>query len=102
MPQTTQSAKHANLIAALGTSATGYGDFAGYSYESAWHAYWNGVRAGDPEAETPIADGPFNQRMLDWINVELTTSYENLPRAMQAFAEDRGAFNWDSLDDLDL
>lgn len=100
--QTNQSAKHANVIAALGTSATGYGAFAGYSYESAWEALFDGVRAGVVDAPSVIPAGPFNQRFLAWINLELMTSYTNLPRAMQAFAEDRGAYDWDSLDDLDL
>lgn len=85
--QTNQSARHADLLTALGPG------FEEFTHESAWHAYWD---------DQAIAAGPFNQRMLAWINAELTTSYTNLPRAMQAFAEDRGAYDWDSLDDLDL
>lgn len=87
MPQSNQSAKHASLLTALGA---GFEDF---TYESAWHAYWD---------DQSIDGHTFNERMLNWINSVLTTSYANLPRAMQAFAEDRGAYNWDSLGDLAL
>lgn len=80
-----QSAKHANLLTALATT--------GLTYEQAWHAYWDSLA---------VASGNFNERMLAWINGVLTTSYQDLPRAMQAYADNEGAYNWDSLDDLNL
>ena len=54
-------------------------------YEGLWHAY-----------------GTFNERMLVWINAVLAASHTNVSGAMQAFAADRGAYNWDSLGDLGL
>jgi hypothetical protein len=63
------------------------------SYNSLWHTYWD---------QEGIDAGPFNGRMLSWINSVLVTSHTNLPEAMQAFAEDRGAYNWDSIEDLSL
>ena len=87
--QTNQSAKHANLLTALGAG------FEAYTYESAWHAYWDDLGS--------LAPGrPFDERMLLWINGVLSTSYTNLPRAMQAYAVAKGAYSWSSLDDLDL
>lgn len=58
-----------------------------------WHAYW------DLQA---IPEGNFNERMLQWINQALTTSFVNVADAMQAYAEDRGFLNWSSMNDLNL
>lgn len=44
-----------------------------------------------------IPQGDWNGRMLAWINAALAKSYTNLPDAMQAFAQDQGAYNWSSL-----
>jgi hypothetical protein len=63
------------------------------SYNSLWHTYWD---------QDGVADGPFNARMLNWINTVLDESYTDLPGAMQAFAESRGFYNWDSITDLEL
>jgi hypothetical protein len=63
------------------------------SYNSLWHTYWD---------QDGVADGPFNARMLNWINTVLGESYTDLPGAMQAFAESRGFYNWDSITDLEL
>jgi len=49
-----------------------------------------------------IATGPFNGRMLLWINGQLSTSYASLPQAMQAFAVDQGFNNWSSMSTLVL
>jgi hypothetical protein len=83
-----QSARHASLLAALGA---GYED---RTCESAWHAFW--------DTQGIAANKPFNERMLLWINSTLGTSYEHLSGAMQAYAESRGFFNWDSMNDLQL
>lgn len=39
----------------------------------------------------------FNERLLSYINGKLTTSYTSLPTAMQAFAVNQGAANWNSM-----
>lgn len=82
MVQTAQSGKHAALLDFLGVG------FENYTYESAWHALWD---------DRSVPAGTFNERMLAWINDVLNTSFSNLPRAMQAFAEDQGFYNWDSM-----
>ena len=55
------------------------------SYEADWHALF------DLDA---IASGPFNSRMLAWINSVLGTSYTALNSAMTAFAVDQGFTRW--------
>lgn len=55
------------------------------SYNEDWHALF------DSES---IAAGPFNARMLAWINATLSTSYTNVSEAMQAFAVEQGFANW--------
>lgn len=86
MTASNQEAKLASLYTALGSSTL--------PYEGAWHAYWDDLGT--------VAAGTFNERMLAWINGVLGTSYINLPRAQQAYAEDQSAYNWDSLGDLGL
>lgn len=49
-----------------------------------------------------IASGDWNGRLLNWINAKLSTSYTNLPAAMQAFAEDQGFDNWHSMNTFSL
>ena len=74
------------LIAALQESlGAGYED---YSLEGLWHAYWDGEG---------IAAGPFNQRLLAWINSYEGTSLEDLPRLMQLYADNLGFYNWSSI-----
>lgn len=74
-----QGLKQASVRAVTGTTHT---------YEGDWHALFDS--AG-------IAAGPYNGRLLAWINNYLTTSYNNLPQAMQAFAVNRGFNNWNSM-----
>jgi hypothetical protein len=59
-----------------------------YSYNGDWHALFdlNGI---------PV--GTYDERLLSWINNTLSSSYANLPSAMQAFAEDQGFDNWESM-----
>jgi hypothetical protein len=61
-------------------------------YNSDWHYLWD---------EEGIAAGPFNSRMLLWINVELGSSYTDLTSAMQAYAESLGFYNWSSMTAID-
>lgn len=79
-----QSAKQASLRAATGKELTYEGDF---------HAYWDSVS---------VPTGPFNGRLLQWINTILSASYTEVNGAMQAYAESRGAPNWEGLGDLIL
>lgn len=58
------------------------------TYEGDWHALFD---------LQGIASGTFNERLLLWINDQLGTAYTNLPGAMQAYAEDQGVYNWDSM-----
>lgn len=44
-----------------------------------------------------IASGPFNQRLLLWINAALGENYTNLNGAMNAYAVSLGFANWNSL-----
>lgn len=74
-----QGLKQAAVRAATGTELT---------YEGDWHALFN---------DAGIAEGPFNGRLLAWINARLGTTYDSLPGAQQAFAADQGAYNWSSL-----
>jgi len=78
-----QSLKQASIRAVTGTTGT---------YEEDWHALFD--LAG-------ISGGAFNERLLAYINYKLSSSYNNLPSAMQAFAADNGAYNWDSLGTFD-
>jgi hypothetical protein len=81
-----QSAKHASLQAKLGAS--------GLTYERAFHAYWDFLGT--------ITAKNFDERMLQWLNIALSASHTNLPAAQQAYAVSKGAYNWDSLGDLQL
>ena len=80
----------ASLVTAISDSAV----TDGASYEGLWHAYW--------DALTTVDGTNFNERMLNWINVALTASHTDVASAMQAYAEDAGAYNWDSLGSLGL
>jgi hypothetical protein len=66
------------------------------SYEGDWLALFN--------AASINANGGFNGRLLAWINAQLSTSYDNVNNAMQAFAVARGTpggqatpINWSSM-----
>jgi hypothetical protein len=78
-----QSLKQASIRAVTGTTGT---------YEEDWGALFD---------LAAIAGGTFNERLLAYINYKLSSSYNNLPSAMQAFAADNGAYNWDSLGTFD-
>lgn len=58
------------------------------TYNGDWHALFD---------QQGIAAGTFNERLLLWINVQLSSNYTNLPDAMSAFAIDRGSVSWDAL-----
>ena len=58
------------------------------SYNEDWHALFD---------DEGIAAGPFDSRMLAWINATLSTSYTNVNEAMQAFAVEQGFANWASM-----
>lgn len=57
-------------------------------YNGDWHYLWD---------QEDVPAGTFNERMLAWINVELSASHTNLPGAMQAYAESLGFYNWSSM-----
>ncbi|MDB5439764.1 MAG: hypothetical protein JWM33_2191 [Caulobacteraceae bacterium] len=76
---TQQSLRQASVRAATGTANP---------YEGDWHALFDA--AG-------IAPGPFDQRLLVWINGRLGIAYPDLPGAQQAFAAANGAYDWASL-----
>ena len=81
---TNQEGVHAAVRAVTGTSR---------SYNEDWHALFD---------DEGIAAGPFNERMLAWINATLGTSYSNVNAAMQAFAVDQGFTNWASMNTFAL
>lgn len=78
-----QSLKQASIRA-----VTGYAEH----YEGDWHRLFD---------YAAIPAGHFDERMLMWINGQLSTAYTNLPEAQQAFAAFFGAFNWSSLGTFD-
>lgn len=72
-----QSLRQASVRAVTGTTGT---------YEGDWHALFT---------SEGIAAGPYNQRLLAWINARLSASYTTLSGAKAAFAaaEGVGRFN---------
>ena len=76
---TNDGLRQATVRAATGTAL---------SYEGDWHALFDS--AG-------IAPGPFNGRLLAWLNAQLSAAYASLPGALDAFAISQGAPNWSSL-----
>lgn len=91
-----QSAKHASVLAKLVAVGTGEGNpakYKDYSYEAAFHRYWDSLA---------VPAGYFNERMVAWINAALVTSYPSIVTAQQAYAVAKGVANWDSLGDLGL
>lgn len=71
-----QEGVHAAVRAQTGTSGT---------YLEDWHALFT---AGG------IAAGPWNSRMIAWINGQLSSTYSNLNEAMHAFAVSQGFNGW--------
>lgn len=59
-----------------------------YSYEGDWMALFGA--AG-------ITSGVFNERMLAWINAQLSSAYTNVNDAMRAFAVSQGVTTWNEL-----
>lgn len=78
-----QSKRQASVRAVSGTTL---------NYEGDWHAMWDAQG---------IAAGPFNGRMLSYINTKLGTSYTNVNNAMQALATANSATNFSSLGTFD-
>jgi hypothetical protein len=75
-----QSARHAAVNAILGIS--------GGTYEGSFGAMF--------DADS-IPTGPFNGRLLAWLNAKLEASYTSLPGAQHAFAVSLGFADWNSL-----
>ena len=76
---TNDGLRQATVRAATGTALT---------YDGDWDALFD--QAG-------ISAGPFNQRMLAWVNTQLSANYTDLTSALDAFAVSQGAPNWSSL-----
>lgn len=76
---TNDGLRQASVRAATGTALDYNGD---------WRALFD--QAG-------IAPGPFNGRMLAWINAQLGTGHPEINGALDAFAISQGAPNWSSL-----
>lgn len=74
-----QSDRQASARTISGTALTYEGDF---------HAVFDA--AG-------VAAGPFNGRMIAWINSVLGTSYTDINGAQAAFAVNQGVADWNSL-----
>lgn len=81
---TNQEGQHAAIRDNTGTAR---------SLNEDWHALWDA--AG-------IAAGPFNARMLAWINQRLSASYSNISGAMSAYASDAGYDRWNAMGTLVL
>jgi hypothetical protein len=79
MAQTQQELRQASVRAVTGTTLDYNGD---------WMALFDA--AG-------IAKGNFDERMLLWINLKLSTAYAELNGAMQALADASAVFNFSSL-----
>lgn len=77
--QTNDGLKQQTVRAATGTA---------YDYDGDWSALFD--KAG-------IAPGPFNQRLLAWINGQLSSSYTDINDAEAAFAVSQGAPSWSAL-----
>lgn len=76
---TNQSGIQATLRSATGKE---------YPYEGDWHAYWDSLS---------IAAGPFNGRLLSWINTALGANYSDVSGAKNAFAVSQGFTDWNSM-----
>lgn len=78
-----QSLRQASVRAVTGTT---------YSYEGDFHALFDAHS---------IDDGTFNERLLGWINYKLTETFDNLPEALQALAEENSADSFYSMGTFD-
>jgi hypothetical protein len=59
-----------------------------YSYNDDWMALF--TAAG-------ITSGTYNERLLVWINAQLSTAYTTLPDAMRAYAINQGVPSWNEM-----
>lgn len=84
MADTQMGLRHARVRQYTGTAQT---------YEGDWHALFTmyGIPAG-----------PFDGRMLAWLNIRMNTTFSTLSGAKQAFAEFNGAYNWQSMGDFEM
>jgi hypothetical protein len=71
-----QGDRHQSVRTETGTSLTYNGD---------WMALFD---------QASIPTGPFNGRLLAWINSQLSSSYTSLPQAQQAYAVSLGLTSW--------
>lgn len=81
--QTNDGLKQASVRAVTSTTE---------NYEGDWHALFT---------LASIPAGPFDQRLLAWLNIKLSATYTNLPAAMQALATSLGIYNWSSIGTFD-
>ncbi len=59
-----------------------------YGYSDDWHALFDA---------DGIAEGPYNERLRNWINVKLASNYTNVNDAMRAYAVSKGVTRWGEL-----
>lgn len=78
-----QGLRQASVRAVTGTAGT---------YEGDWHALFD---------QESIPAGPFNGRLLGWINIKLNAAYGHLGEAQQALALASGAFNFATMGTFD-
>lgn len=76
---TNQEARQAALRTVTSDSETLPGD---------WHKLWD---------DLSIPSGTFNERMIAWINDQLSASYSSVNEAMAAYADNQGFDNWSSV-----
>lgn len=62
-----------------------------YAYNEAWHALFD---------DASIQPGTFNERLLAWINAQLSSAHESLAAAKQAYAEANGFVNWGAINTI--
>ena len=74
-----QGDRQATVRTATGTAGT---------YESDWHALFD---LGS------VTAGPFNDRLLAWLNAQMSSAFTELNGAMTAFAATNGAPNWSQM-----
>jgi len=78
-----QGLRQASVRLVTGTTSTYEGDF---------HALFDGDL---------IPNGPFNQRLLAWINAKLSQSNTDVNQAMQSLADANSAYNFSSMGTFD-
>ena len=62
-----------------------------YGYGEDWSALFD---------QDEIPSGDWNGRLLNWINLKLSSSYTSYPAGLQAFAESQGFNNWASMNTI--